>query len=1288
MPEKKNPFTPPGRRDILAAKNTLMRQDFYALLRSVRRQAQPPDKSRTLAQRLQQARQRFNARQQSRPQVRFPESLPVSRHADTIAQAIRDNPVVIVAGETGSGKTTQLPKICLQAGLGDTGLIACTQPRRLAAISMAARVAEELGEPLGQSVGYAVRFDDRSHHNGWIRFMTDGLLLQEMRTDRWLNAYDAIIIDEAHERSLNIDFLLGYLKQLSAKRPDLKIIITSATIDTERFSTHFENAPVITVEGRSYPVDIEYQLAEDDDPDLNTGISHALEEIFRQPLKPAGNDILVFLPGEREIHDALDFLQKKKWPNTEILPLYARLTGPQQQKIFHPGRQRRVILATNIAETSLTVPRIGYVIDSGLARISRYNPRSKIQGLLTEPISQASANQRAGRCGRLGPGMCVRLYAEDDFLARPRHTDPEIRRTSLAAVILQTENLRLGHVDDFPFIDPPDQRQIADGYQQLRELGAIDDKKHLTAIGRRMAHLPIDVQLARILLAAEKYACLPEALVVASALSVQDPRERPLEKAAAADAAHKAFAHPDSDFIAFINLWRTIEEKQKQLGRNPFRRWCKAHFLSWRRIQEWQDIHRQLKQLLKCPDITVPDEDKIDYAGLHKAILSGFISHVGVHKENGEYTGARNRTFHLFPGSALARRKTPPRWVVAAAIVQTSRVFARTVARIEPEWIEAVAPSLLKRQIFDPFWSKKRGAVMAYERLALFGLPVVNKRPVHFGTQDPVQAREIFIRDALAGRQLATRARFYAHNERIFRELEAEEHRARRQDLIIDPQRLETWYQQRVPEGVYSEKTLRDWLRQQPDETLCLSREELLRDGACRPEAEQFPEHLDIHGLHIPLQYHFDPGAENDGVTAQLELPWLNALVADTFEWLVPGLLAEKIEHLIRGLPKPKRRLLIPAAEYAQALAEAMLDDRQQDPECRFYATLSQHVSRMSGLHIDPEQWHNIALPDHLRFRFVIQGDNQQIIATGRDLEALKSRFSQRARRHFRQHSESMRHINGATTWVFGDLPEKITLPNGLPAWPGLVDQKTAVGLRFFDNPHEAICNHHQGLKRLLQMQLCGFLRQTQRKLPISLAAEAAWKALDENASLNAAIVDAGLDAFIKAAPPRNEKAFNDLLAQVRSGLFRRVSEYAVVADKALSHWYHSWQTIEQSADQLTETTYTDMIAQLDYLIYPGFLPEISLEKLRCYPRWLKGLDFRLQQAQHNPGKDMEKQQLVTEHVEILAAHWHCADKAETVQTYHSAIEDYRLTVFAPGIKPFQKISAKKLHALAQRLFA
>jgi len=1273
--------------EIQGAKDRLLRRDFHALVRETKTRSLQKSSPEKFTRRLQQAQTRYQQRLNQKPAVSFPPELPVSQHADQIAEAIRSNQVVIVAGETGSGKTTQLPKICLQAGLGEKGLIACTQPRRLAAISMAQRVAEELGEPMGKSVGYAVRFDDRSREQHWIKFMTDGILLQETRSDRWLNAYDAIIIDEAHERSLNIDFLLAYLKQLTAKRPDLKLIITSATIDTERFSAHFGGAPVISVAGRSHPVTVEYQPLDEDNPDLNPAISQALDTILRLPDRAAGNDVLVFLPGEREIRDALDFLQKKRWPNTEILPLYARLSGPQQQKIFHPGRQRRVILSTNIAETSLTVPRIGYVIDSGLARISRYNPRSKIQGLLTEPVSQASANQRKGRCGRLGPGVCVRLYSEEEFLQRPEHTDPEIRRTSLASVILQTENLRLGHVDDLPFIDPPDARQIADGYQLLKELNAIDENKSLTATGRRMAHLPIDVQLARILLAAEKYACLAEALVIVSALSVQDPRERPLEQAARADEAHKAFTHADSDFLAFLNLWREINRQQKQLSGNKFRQWCRTHFLSWRRIQEWRDIHRQLKQLLKLKSTAIAAADAVDYAGLHKAILAGFVSHVGLHKENGEYSGARNRSFHLFPGSALAGRKNPPNWVMAATIVQTSRVFARTVARIEPEWIEEVAAHVLKRDVYDPFWSKKRGAVMAYERVSLFGLPIISKRPVHFGPKDPDLAREIFIRDALAGRQLNTRAAFYAHNEKLFRELEAEEHRARRQDLIIEPRRVQDWYEQRLPPGLYTEKALRDWLRQQPAQTLFLTRADLLREGASRPETEQFPDHLHIHGLKIPLKYHFEPGASDDGVSARLCLAWLNALSPADFEWLVPGLLAEKIENLIRGLPKPKRRLLIPAAHYAGALAEAMLDERQKQPQADFYSCLSQHVQRVSGLSVSPEEWQQNPLPDHLRFHFVISDETGKQVAQGRDFARLKEQLGDKARRHFSQHSQQLQQINEASDWVFGTVPEQIRLDNGLPAWPGLVDQKNAVGLRFFDNPQEATGNHRRGVVRLLKVKMPGFFRQTLRNLPISLTAEAAWKALDNEKSLAEAVLDAALESLIGDQPPRDQTAFDKLMDTIKKDLFRRASSHALAVNAAISPWYTTWQQIEAEAEHLPQASYEDMIAQLDCLIYPEFVHEVSADKLAMYPRWLKGLQHRLEQASHNPGKDLDKTARLAPFLHTLEKHWPDPEKTQAVQQFHSALEDFRLTLFAPGIKPFAKVSEKRLRALAGQLF-
>ncbi|MGD8498283.1 MAG: ATP-dependent RNA helicase HrpA, partial [Chromatiales bacterium] len=868
---------------------------------------------------------RRQSRVSSRPAIEYPLELPVVARREEIAATIRDHPVVIVCGETGSGKTTQLPKICLELGRGIDGLIGHTQPRRIAARSVAARLAEELGGEIGQHVGFKIRFSDHTRPTGYVKLMTDGILLAEIQQDRLLSRYDTLIIDEAHERSLNIDFLLGYLKQLLPRRPDLKLIITSATIDPERFSRHFDDAPIVEVSGRTYPVDIRYRplVGEDEDSrdlTLLEGIVQAADELAGE----GPGDILVFLSGEREIREAAEALRKHHPGHTEILPLYARLSATEQQRVFQSHRGRRIVLATNVAETSLTVPGIRYVIDTGRARISRYSWRSKIQRLPIEAVSQASANQRAGRCGRVSEGVCIRLYDEQDFERRDAFTEPEILRTNLASVILQMEALGLGDIEAFPFVEPPDPRLIKDGYRLLHELGAVDQRNRITALGRRIARLPVDPRLARMLIAAEGQGCLRETLIVVSALAVQDPRERPLEHQQAADQAHARFLDERSDFLAYLNLWEYYQVQRLHLSKSKLRRQCRDEFLSFMRIREWIETHGQLRTLMLESGARENEKDA-SYAQLHRALLSGLLSHIGIRDEAGEFIGARNRRFRVFPGSGLFKR--PPKWLMAAEIAETARVYARTCARIEPEWLEGLARPLMRREVFEPHWQRRAGRAGAYERLSLYGLVVVAKRRIDYTRINPVESRELLIRHALVYGEYKGEPTFLKHNLALVDEVEELEARSRRRDILVDEDSLYAFYDRLLPETITNLAAFERWraeVEREDPKALFFRREALMRHEAEDITAERFPDTIQVGGLRLPLTYRFEPEAEDDGVSVTVPAAALNQLDRAPFDWLVPGLFEERLVALIRGLPKALRKNFVPAPDFARALAQRL----------------------------------------------------------------------------------------------------------------------------------------------------------------------------------------------------------------------------------------------------------------------------------------------------------------------------------------------------------------------------
>ena len=1075
-----------GRNDLRSAISQCMIRDRFPLRRQLQKLRRNDDVAlEKLQSRIERSTERARQRQAAVPKVRYDQALPVVDRRDDIASAIRDHQVVVIAGETGSGKTTQLPKICLEVGRGVHGIIGHTQPRRLAARSVANRIAEELQVSLGEQVGYQVRFTDHGNENTLVKLMTDGILLAEVQNDRFLNRYDTIIIDEAHERSLNIDFLLGYLKLLLPKRPDLKLIITSATIDVERFSKHFNDAPVIEVSGRTYPVDVHYRPMEDlelegrdADQRLQQSILASLNEIQDQERSGKGGplgDVLVFLSGEREIRETAKFLRDAKLRHTEILPLYARLSAAEQNRIFQSHAGRRVILSTNVAETSLTVPGIRYVIDPGTARISRYSVRSKVQRLPVEPVSQASANQRKGRCGRVADGICFRLYSEEDFLGRPEFTDAEILRTSLAAVILQMLRLGLGDIAAFPFVDAPDSKAINDGFKLLEELGAVNDNRRMTRIGRQLGQLPVDPRMARMLVEANTNGALNELLIITSAMAIQDPRERPAEKQQAADQRHREHFHEDSDFMTYVQLWNTYEEQRQELSQNQLRKYCKQNFLSFMRMREWRDLHRQLA--LACKDLGFRlNDEAASYADVHKSLLSGLLSHLGSKDEEADYMGARNRRFYLFPASTLFKRK--PKWVITGELVETSRLFARTNAKIEPQWIEPLAGHLVKRNYFEPHWEKKRAQVVAYEQVILFGLIIIGRRRVNYGVIDPVVSREIFIREALVEGHYQSGGAFQKHNLGLIGEVDELEAKSRRRDILVDPETLYSFYDERLPENIHNGAGFEKWRKtaekEQP-QLLYLTKEYLMKHDADQVTENKYPDRFRWEGLELPLTYHFEPGAVDDGVTLTLPVQALRLLPKHRLEWLVPGMLYDKCVALVRALPKPVRKNFVPVPDYVKGALEAMsiCDEPLTD-------ILGHHLHRMAGVRILEDQWSTGNLDPHLLMNYRLLDENGKLLGQGRDLTRLKEKFSDYSQDSVRKLTGSSLEQEGLKDWTCGELPQEITRKVGglvLKTYPALVDNKNSVAVKLFEDRGMAESENRKGLARLFQFKLSNQLK-------------------------------------------------------------------------------------------------------------------------------------------------------------------------------------------------------------------
>ncbi|PZR50480.1 ATP-dependent RNA helicase HrpA [Paraburkholderia fungorum] len=1307
------------------------------------------------------------------PPITFPEALPVSGRREEIARAIAQNQVVIVCGETGSGKTTQLPKICLELGrglgAGGTGLIGHTQPRRIAASATGRRIAEELGTPFGEVVGYKVRFTDNLSPGASVKLMTDGILLAETQTDPLLKAYDTLIIDEAHERSLNIDFLLGYLKEILVKRPDLKLIVTSATIDADRFARHFGSdekpAPVIEVSGRLYPVEVRYRPVVEDSPavkaaqgtstasrearerpktqretdrDLMEAIVDAVDELCRE----GPGDVLVFLPGEREIRDAAEALRKHHPPHTEILPLFARLSAAEQERVFRTSNARRIVLATNVAETSLTVPGIRYVVDTGLARVKRYSYRNKVEQLQVESISQAAANQRAGRCGRVADGVCIRLYEESDFQGRVRFTDPEILRSSLASVILRMKSLHLTAIETFPFIEPPPGRAIADGYQLLNELGAVDDDNQLTPLGRELARLPLDPRIGRMILAARDQQALKEVLIIASALSVQDPRDRPIEAQEQADQAHRRFADERSEFLQWLKIWNWFEEaiahkkSNKQLHDE-----CRKNFLSQLRLREWRDVHSQLLTVVREHGWRL-NEAEATFEQIHLALLTGLLGNIGLKAEDEPYyLGARSIKFYLWPGSALVKKAG--KWVMAAELVETSRLYARCIAKIEPEWIEKIGSHLLKKSLSEPHWEKRAAQVSAFERAMLYGLPIYHRRRVSFGKQDPSRARELFIRGALVEGEFDTKLAFFAHNRKLLADIEQLEHKSRRQDVLVDDELIFGFYDQAIPQGIYTGASFERWYRdelkksgQQEDKLrlLYLSRDDLMRHEAAGVTTDLFPKRMTMAGVEMTLSYHFEPGSPRDGVTLAVPLYALNQVDARRCEWLVPGMLKEKTQLLLKSLPQKLRRHCVPLPEFAAGFVE-----RHSGP--RFGAgglleSLIADIREQTQVAMKQSDFKLETLTPHLFMNFKVIDEHGRQLAMGRNLSQLRAELGGQAQQHFQKIASGAAGIaladagggggvaaavqaggsGGAdragsrgksaavpgpqtasqdgtqgtalyeklTTWNFGKLPELLEIRRGgqtLFGYPALVDRGTHCDVEVFDSPDEAARIHRAGLRRLFALQLKEPIKYLEKNLPGLREMAMQFMPRGTQEELRDQLIDTALDrACLQDPLPDDDVSFHTRRDEGRSRLTLLAQEIARLVGQILSEY----ATVTKKLVQARSFTaaHSDMQNQLDGLIGKRFVVDTPYPQLAHFPRYLKGIALRIDKLKADSARDArqfaEFHPLLQNYQRALAQRGGVLDTR--LSEFRWLLEELRISLFAQELRTPMPVSVKRLY--------
>ncbi|MBW8486167.1 ATP-dependent RNA helicase HrpA [Actinomadura parmotrematis] len=1264
---------------------------------------------------VEAAERRVARRRAAVPAITYPDELPVSRKRADIAAAIRDHQVVIVAGETGSGKTTQLPKICLELGRGVLGAIGHTQPRRLAARTVADRIAAELGTDLGAAVGYKVRFTDESSDGTLVKLMTDGILLAEIQTDRLLRRYDTLIIDEAHERSLNIDFLLGYVKEILPRRPDLKVIITSATIDPERFSRHFDDAPIVEVSGRTYPVEVRYRpVADPDDPgaDPDRDQVQAIIEAVDELALEAPGDVLVFLSGEREIRDTADALgkhfERRRGPATEVLPLYARLSAAEQHRVFQPHRSRRVVLSTNVAETSLTVPGIKYVVDPGTARISRYSHRLKVQRLPIEPISQASADQRKGRCGRVSDGICIRLYSEEDFASRPEFTDPEILRTNLASVILQMTALGLGDIAAFPFVEPPDRRNVKAGVDLLHELGALDPaekdpRRRLTEAGRRLAQLPVDPRLGRMVLEADRNGCVREVLVIAAALSIQDPRERPSDHQQAADEQHRRFADPTSDFLSYLNLWNYLREQQNELSGSRFRRMCKNEFLHFLRVREWQDLHGQLKQVAKGLGVTLNSTDAPPDR-IHQSLLAGLLSHIGLmdteKKDEGggdkrrgsrEYIGARNAKFAVFPGSALFKK--PPRWIMSAELVETSRLWARVNAKIEPEWVEPLAEHLVKRTYSEPHWSKKQAAVMAYEKVTLYGVPIVAQRRVNYGRVDPELSRELFIRHALVEGDWETHHRFFHENRALLEEVEELEHRARRRDILVDDHTLFDFYDKRVPEDVVSGRHFDAWwkkARHREPDRLAFEKSMLMNAAAGQVTEADYPDGWQQGPLRLRLTYQFEPGANADGVTVHIPVQILNQVRPQGFEWLVPGLRTELVTELIRSLPKQLRVNFVPAPDYARRVLERVAP--RTEP---LLDALERELTALTSVPVAREAWDLSRLPAHLRITFRVEDAQGAALGEDTDLDALKRRLAPKVRGTLAEAASAEGvERGGLTSWTVGALPrtyERSQAGYQVKAYPALTDEGGTVAVRMYETEAEQRRAMWRGTRRLVLLNAPSPAKAIQGALTNQAKLALSHNPDGSVAKLFEDCVTAAADHLIAQAggPAWDEAGFTRLYDHVRAELHDTTAAIVGQVERILAASHELDRKLRGTASLTLVPALTDIKARRAELVHPGFVTATGAARLPDLLRYLKALQARLDRLPENPGRD----RAAAHQAEVLAGEYGALLRRlppgrrddEPVRQIRWMIEELRVSLFAQRLGTRYPVSDKRIRkAMAQ----
>jgi len=1242
---------------------TCMQKHRFSITRKARElsKIQDADKLQIAEEKLMlsilASQQEFERREASLPKISYPD-LPVAHKKDDIKSLIEKHQVVIIAGETGSGKTTQIPKMCLELGRGISGFIGHTQPRRLAARSVANRIAEELDSPLGQTVGFKVRFNDQVGNNSLVKLMTDGILLAEIQQDRFLSQYDTIIIDEAHERSLNIDFLLGYLKQLLPKRPDLKLIITSATIDPERFSEHFNQAPIIEVSGRTYPVEIRYKdpvdfygreanLEETDESEL---LIDAVDELMREK----SGDILIFFSGERDIRDAQDALSRRQYRNTEIVPLYARLSAGEQNHIFSAHNGRRIVLSTNVAETSLTVPGIKFVIDTGVARISRYSQRSKIQRLPIEPISQASANQRSGRCGRVSDGICIRLYSEQDYLSRSEFTDPEIIRTHLSSVIIQMLALGLGEISRFPFVQAPDERNINDGIKLLEELGAVEygsGRLRLTKVGRKMSPLPLDPRYARMILKAGELDAVYETVVITSGLSVQDPRERPQDKQQQADQAHSEFADKSSDFMSLLNLWEAFKAQQKALSQSQLRKWCKQHFIHFQRMREWQDIVSQIKQTLVSIDLRLNSEPA-EYEAIHTSLACGLLSQLGMKDNNRQYLGSRNTQFMIFPGSNVF--KASPKWIMAAELVETSRLFARQVAQIDVQWLEPLAKDLSKYSYAEPHWSKNRGAVMAYMTMTLFGLPIVTRRLVNYSLIDPVVSRDLFIREALVNGHTKLNHAFLSYNQEQIANVELLEKKSRRRDILADEETLCFFYDEKLPEHINNEANFKKWwqrIQKTHPDCLKFNYEDLLKRDPAGISASDYPDTWHQGNLHLPLSYHFEPNQALDGVAIHIPVPLLNQLKELGFDWLVPGMRHELVTHLIKSLPKRLRRNFVPAPDYAQAALADMQDVTDTGAPMSIIDALSQKLFKMSGVKVSAEDFDAGALPSHLRFNFVIEDAKQKMVEQGKSLNALKLGLKGQLQQSIEKVATPELEKDKVTEWDFGDLPTQFTQKQAgyeVKAFPALVFDTNRVKLSLIDNVVDAAQQHQRGLYELIKMNVPSPVKFLQEKLPNKAKLSLYFNPFGQIKPLIDDIILAGIHSIVNqqssADKVRTQDQFKAMCELVRANINEQALRIATQVEVGLALANQVNKHTKGNIPLNIINQIKHLHGHLNQLVFKGFVYELGEVRLEDWNRYLKALVYRAEKLKVDPNRDRINQ------LDI--------DKAENA--YHALQTDYK----------------------------